>query len=44
MSKMKQRSPVIYYTEYGKDILLEKIEGLINPFNTIQVIRRFIGK
>lgn len=32
MKKKMERMPVTYYTEYDKDILLEKIEGLINPF------------
>lgn len=32
MKKKMERKPVTYYTEYDKDVLFEKIEGLINPF------------
>lgn len=32
MKKKMKRKSVTYYTEYDKDVLFEKIEGLINPF------------
>lgn len=32
MKKKMERKSVTYYTEYDKDVLFEKIEGLINPF------------
>ena len=32
MKKVKENKPVTYYTEYDKEVLFEKIEGLVNPF------------
>lgn len=32
MKKVKENKPVTYYTEYDKEVLFEKIEGLVNSF------------
>lgn len=32
MKKKMERKSATYYMEYDKDVLFEKIEGLINPF------------